>query len=117
MKKIFFLVIVLMLGLASAAFAIDLNPAHWVSAGGYGLAVMIAGYLLKVKLDRDKLKTALTDIKLAVDEVRKSNDANSPGGNRVVVGEAKAIAAQSLTAILSTLRALPEGWIPHWVKD
>lgn len=119
MGKVMMIMAGLMLGLVSAALALDLNPVHWVTGGEgvYGLLVLALGWAFKLKLDALKLKTAVRDIKGAVDEVRKSCAANSPGGNKVVIGEARAIAADSLTAILSTLRALPVGWIPHWVRD
>lgn len=114
---IFYAVLALMFGVVSAAFAFDWNPVHLLTggAGVYGLVVLAVGYAFKLKLDAVKLKAAVGDIKLAVDTVRKATGANSPGGSRVVIGEAQAIAADALTAILSSLRALPPAWIPHWV--
>ena len=115
--KVLYIMAAIMAATVSMAFAIDWNPVHLITngAGIYGIVVLVVGYAFKLKLDALKLKAAVSDIKLTLDDVRKAVDGNSPGGKRVVIGEAQIIAADALTAILSSLRALPPAWIPHWV--
>ena len=90
------------------------------AAGGIkGLASLAFGALIawlgKGKWDQAQLKRALSEIKSAVDSVRMSNDANSPGGNKVTIGEMVPVAEKSLSAILCTLRGINPKWIPHWI--
>lgn len=110
---------------AGSAWALSWNPVDWVKVGAEKGAVAVASMLFtalvawlgKGRWDAMQLKRAVVEIKLAVDEVRKASDANSPGGNKVTVGEAGKVAEHSLTAILCTLRGINPAWIPHWVDE
>lgn len=121
MKKLL-LVGVLMIVTVSLAYA-SLNPVEWVrngvgsvlEGGAWGVFGLLIAWLGKGKWDAIQLKRAVADIKLAVDEVRRANDANSPGGDKVTVGEMTGIAEKSLTSILSVLRGVNQKWIPHWL--
>lgn len=121
MKKLL-LISVLLLVCVNVAYA-SFNPLDWVKngigsvleGGAWGLFGLVIMWLGKGKWDAIQLKRAMTDIKLAVDEVRKANDANSPGGDKVTVGEMTGIAEKSLTSILSVLRGMNPKWIPHWL--
>ena len=108
----------------STVFAAWYNPLSWggdigklISDGGWGIAAIAVGWLIKRTIDSFTLKSAIISIKDAVDSVRMANDANSPGGAKVTVGEAVGIAEKSLTSILSVLRTLNPAWLPHWVSD
>lgn len=111
--------------IAGSAWGVSWNPVDWVKMGAEKGAVAVASMLFtalvawlgKGRWDAMQLKRAVAEIKLAVDEVRKANDENSPGGNKVTVGEAGKVAEHSLTAILCTLRGINPAWIPHWVDD
>lgn len=105
-----------MFGFVSQVFAFDFNPTHWLSGGGYVVVVTLIGWIFKVQIDKNRLKDAVSSIKIVIDDVRKANDGNSPGGNKIVLDEAQTIAKDSLSSILSVLRALPSKWIPHWVQ-
>jgi hypothetical protein len=120
---IFLGVILALVAFAAPALALSWNPLDWVKtaaeSGAKGLAGIAFGALIawlgKGKWDQVQLKRAVAEIKSAVDSVRMANDANSPGGNKVTVGEMVPIAEKSLSAILFTLRGINPKWIPHWV--
>ncbi len=121
---IFLVVVIGIVALATPVLAMSWNPVDWVreaaSSGVKGVAGLVFGALIawlgKGKWDQVQLKRAVAEIKSAVDSVRMANDANSPGGNKVTVGEMVPIAEKSFSAILSTLRGINPKWIPHWVE-
>jgi hypothetical protein len=113
---------------AVPAFAFEwgkLNPVEWFKGGVWAITSKIlwaafgvlVAWLGKGKWNEIQLKKAVVNIKLAVDEARKANDANSPGGEKVVLGEYVTIGEKALSAVLATLRGINPAWIPHWIQE
>ena len=121
---VFSVFLLVLMSVASTVFAWSWNPLDWVKTAAESGVKSVLGaafgalilWLGKGKWDSIQLKRAVAEIKGAVDEVRKANDVNSPGGNKVTIGEATKVAERSLSAILYTLRGINPKWLPHWVE-